>query len=170
MTAQKSNQKFRELSKKHIPLWTFFLFAGCVVAFTITLIFLTIHNRRTEIQQTMLPEGFETPPVATTALSKKAEQLRIGMTREQAIELLGTPYAAALPQDSGPLTLPNGSFGLELRWKNPGCRDISVMFSENPLLVIGWDDGSGFCTLKDTRSRKHISCEKEDRKNFCKLR
>ena len=63
-----------------------------------------------------------------TDLSKKTNQIKPGMSREEVVELLGLPMWAILPSDTGELTLSNYTdIRLELRWDNgPKCLPVTV--------------------------------------------
>ena len=107
----------------------------------------------------------------TTGLSTKAQGLKIDMTRTQVLRVLGKPKWAAIPGDRGPMSLKDKSFGLELRWENPGCRDITVLFAADTMKTVAWDDGSERCDYKeDLPNKEAFSCELADRKQYCTMR
>jgi hypothetical protein len=104
-----------------------------------------------------------------TQLSKKASRLRLGMTRENVIRLLGKPKWAVIPNDKGEFALSDRRIKLELHWHNPGCNPVVVQFNDM-LKVTGWDEGRAFCG-KDARlfePSDEYSCIKPDRDKFCK--
>ena len=104
-----------------------------------------------------------------TSLSKKASALKIGMTRQAAINLLGTSAWAVIPGDKGDLELPDPRIRLELYWKNPPCSPMVVQF-DSSYKVTGWDEGKAFCG-KDAHlfePSNEYSCGKADRTKFCK--
>jgi len=73
--------------------------------------------------------------LAKTKLSKKAEHLKLGMTKAQVIKLLGSPTWADT----------DGGVPLTLAWRNGDCNPIVVTFGKN-LLVSGWDEGRVECS------------------------
>jgi hypothetical protein len=93
--------------------------------------------------------------------------LRLNLSRSDVIREMGKPDWAAIPGDKGTLALPDESFGLELRWNNPECRDVVVMFSPPPHRVIGWDDGMTYCRTGIKDDHSDFSCNLPDRKQFC---
>jgi hypothetical protein len=104
-----------------------------------------------------------------TALSQKASQLKMGMTREAVIRLLGSPTWASIPGDTGEFAIPAPQIALELFWRNPDCAPVVVDFDYN-LRVIGWDEGRAICG-KDAhlfQPSEEYSCNKSDRAKFCK--
>ena len=71
---------------------------------------------------------------AKTPLSKKAANLKLGMSKAQAIKLLGSPTWA--DSDEGiPLTL---------AWSNGKCNPVVVTFNKQ-IKVDGWDEGRVEC-------------------------
>lgn len=112
-------------------------------------------------------------PKVPTDLSKKASNLRAGMTRSQVIASLGKATWAVLPGDMGDLALPDPSIKLELYWKNGGCPAVTVQFRKegNEYVVTGWDEGRIDCSDKDYPAAllppKMYSCAKSDRKKLC---
>jgi hypothetical protein len=104
-----------------------------------------------------------------TKLSKKASRLKIGMSRQSVLTLLGRPTWAIIPGDSGDFSLPDPRLKLELYWKNPGCSPVVVQFNAG-LKVTGWDEGRAYCG-KDAhllQPTDAYSCHKSDRVRFCK--
>jgi len=107
-----------------------------------------------------------------TPLSQKAARLKIGMTRGEAIHLLGAPTWAIIPGDSGKFKLPeptvNSSMFFELRWANAGCVPVVVSFDQN-MVVKGWDEGRWLCGkgAKVFEPGRDYSCKKTDRNKFC---
>jgi hypothetical protein len=103
-----------------------------------------------------------------TNLSKKAANLKIGMSRTTVINLLGKPTWAVIPGDTGDWALPDPRIRLELHWKNPGCGPVVVQFNSN-FQAIGWDEGRAYCG-KDAHlfePSDQYSCTKSDRKKYC---
>lgn len=111
-------------------------------------------------------------PVVKKKLTKPARYahdiIDIDMSREQVIAAMGPADWAAIPGDSGMLSLPDNEFGLELRWSNPDCRDVVVSFSPPPYKVIGWDAGSDFCRMGLKEEKTDFSCDLPDRSKLCK--
>ena len=72
--------------------------------------------------------------VPKTELSKKTLKLRIGMTREEVLKILGTPTwgqsYAGMP--------------LDWTWKNGSCNPVDVTFDES-LHVNGFNEGRASC-------------------------
>ena len=104
-----------------------------------------------------------------TSLSKKASGLKIGMSRQAVISLLGHPTWAVIPGDKGDLSLPDPRIRLELYWKNTPCSPVVVQF-DSAYKVTGWDEGRAFCG-KDAHlfePSNEYSCDKADRSKFCK--
>lgn len=104
-----------------------------------------------------------------TSLSRKASGLKIGMTRQAVINLLGASTWAVIPGDQGDLALPDPRIRLELYWKNPPCSPVVVQF-DSSYKVTGWDEGRAICG-KDAHlfepSNEYL-CGKADRTKFCK--
>ena len=101
-------------------------------------------------------------------LSKKASQLKMGISREAVIQLLGPATWASIPSDKGEFAIPGPETRLELFWNNPCCVPVVVDFDRN-LRVIGWDEGR-LCT-EDAHllePPEGYSCKKPDRGKFCK--
>lgn len=87
-----------------------------------------------------------------TALSRKATHLKLGMTKAQVIELLGSPTWANT-DDGVPLSL---------AWRNGNCNPVVVTFDKH-LLVDGWDEGRVECsdfTYTDTPDDQYL-CSKQ---------
>jgi hypothetical protein len=95
-------------------------------------------------------------------------RLTYGMTRRDVIHALGKPDWAAFPTDSGSLAPPKAGIGLELRWDNPACRDVVVMFDESRNQVIGWDDGAKFCRQNREDDRDTFACSLPERAEYCR--
>jgi len=95
---------------------------------------------------------------ARTTLSKKALQLKIGMTKEDVVHLLGEP------------TWADGSKGhfLVWSWKNGHCNPIRVTFDKNRQ-VNGFDEGRLVCLAANyTRTPSaQYSCSHKNRKHLC---
>jgi hypothetical protein len=103
-----------------------------------------------------------------TELSKKASSLKMGMTREGVINLLGRADWAVIPGDKGAFGIPDPSIGLVLYWKNPGWNPVAVQLNI-AFKVIGWDEGRAY-NGKDAsllEPSKEYSCEKPDRRDYC---
>lgn len=103
-----------------------------------------------------------------TALSKKASQLKMGMSREIVIQLLGPATWASIPSDTGEFAIPDPSIKLELYWRNPGCTPVVVDFDSN-LRVVGRDEGRVCLDGSElSEPTDEYSCAKHDRVRFCK--
>jgi len=104
-----------------------------------------------------------------TSLSKKASELKIGMSRQVVISLLGHPTWAVIPVDKGDFALPDPRIKLELYWKNTPCSPVVVQFN-SVYKVTGWDEGRAYCG-KDAyllEPPNEYSCGKADRSKICK--
>jgi len=104
-----------------------------------------------------------------TSLSKKASELKIGMSRKVVINLLDHPTWAVIPSDKGDFALPDPRIKLELYWKNTPCSPVVVQFN-SVYKVTGWDEGRVYCG-KDAyllEPPNNYSCGKADRSKFCK--
>jgi hypothetical protein len=105
----------------------------------------------------------------TTELSKKASNLKIGMSRNSVIKLLGPPTWARIPGDAYDFTLPDPRIKLELYWKNPGCSPVIVQFNAR-FKVTGWEEGRIYCG-KDAylfEPTEDCLCNKPGRERYCK--
>jgi hypothetical protein len=105
---------------------------------------------------------------SATKLSEKASEIKIGMSRQSVIRLLGSATWAFIPGEEGDCALPNPSIGLELYWRNPGCAPVVVQFDHSNI-VMGWDEGR-LC-IKDAHVLEpsdECSCKKSDRVKFCR--
>ena len=77
-----------------------------------------------------------------TELSQQASELRLGMTTEEVLALLGPPSWAVTSEDSSEysgLDLP-----LLLIWKNGNCNPVEVEFSVVGE-ALGWNEGRALC-------------------------
>lgn len=104
-----------------------------------------------------------------TSLSKKASGLKLGMSRQMVINLLGHSTWAVIPGDKGEFALPDPRIALELYWKNTPCSPVVVQFNSTHK-VTGWDEGRAFCG-KDAhllQPSTEYSCGRSDRAQFCK--
>lgn len=106
----------------------------------------------------------------TSDLSRRvAQDITLGMPRSEVIRRLGLPDWAAVWGDKGVLATPDPDIALELRWKNPSCREAVVMFSPPPYRVIGWDAGAHFCRSQlPMQGREAFSCANEERRQYCR--
>lgn len=97
---------------------------------------------------------------AKTGLSKKAANLKVGMTKAQVLELLGP--ATWGDSDKGiPLTL---------AWRNGNCNPVVVTFDKN-MKVDGWDEGRVECkssTYTDVPDVQY-ACEDPHNLGICTL-
>jgi hypothetical protein len=107
-------------------------------------------------------------PGEITNLSKKASELKIGMSRQAIISLLGHPTWAVIPSDKGRLSLPDSRIRLTLYWKNAPCTPVIVQF-DSAYKATGWSEGRVSCG-KDVHlldPSNEYSCAKVDRSKFC---
>lgn len=104
----------------------------------------------------------------TSLLSRKVNDLNLGMSRREVIRKMGIPDWVAVWGDEGLLAPPDPNIALELRWKNPECREILVMFSPEDE-VIGWDDGAEYCKSGlPMKGREQYTCTQPDRAQYCR--
>ena len=110
------------------------------------------------------------PPVPEiTDLSRRAADFRSGMTREETVAILGPADWAVVPADTGEYALPEGDFGLSLRWENgPDCGQVEALF-DTDLTLTGWDEGR-VCTggLGRYHPSPHLSCSLDERAALCR--
>lgn len=106
-------------------------------------------------------------PATATDLSTKAARLKMGMSRAEAIKLLGPATWAVLPSDTGKDALPDPSIVLLLAWKNPGCTAVRIHFDAR-MHVIGWDEGR-LCMTGAERFDlpDQFLCNRQDRRAKC---
>lgn len=104
-----------------------------------------------------------------TNLSKKAAKLKIGMSRQDVISLLGNPSWAVIPTDKGDFYISSSSVALGLYWKNTPCSPVVVDF-DNTYKVDGWDEGRALCGDEAYlfEPSNEYSCSNGDRAEFCK--
>lgn len=96
---------------------------------------------------------------AVTALSKKALNLSVGMTRQEVFNLLGRPSWVELQQ--------NGR-ALVWSWDNDVCNPITVTFNKK-LQVVGFDQGRINC-LKvkfNYKPEKELLCSNKENDDLC---
>lgn len=103
-----------------------------------------------------------------TELSKKAEQVKKGMSKSEVLKLLGAPTWALLHTDKGDWKL-DPQLGLELRWDNRNCSNVAVQF-DLANKVTGWDEGRALCLDKPYTFNPpaELSCKQKDRAKLCK--
>lgn len=100
-------------------------------------------------------------------ISAKAASLKMGMTRQAVISLLGPAMWASIPGDKGDLALPDPRISLELRWPSPGCFPVVASFDQSGKLS-GWDEGR-VCVKDADRFNPpaEYACTKKDRSRLC---
>jgi hypothetical protein len=106
----------------------------------------------------------------TTPLPDSANHLKRGMTKAQAIQLLGPATWAILPKDGGDYKLPDPRIALELYWRNTPCNPVVVQFDVKDR-VTGWDLGTMFCEKEISAMMeppRSFSCQKGDRAKTCR--
>jgi len=103
-----------------------------------------------------------------TDLSRKAANVRSGMTRTQVLNLLGPPTWALLPTDSGDWAEAIDD-GFNLMWRNGKCNPVTVTF-DNRARVDGRDEGTAVCDEKTWTAvpRPEYACTKKDRVKYCR--
>lgn len=154
----------KKLQNTRIPNSYYVVIALAVFSIAAVSYGISISGNRKQIAEDESPETTR----ADSLLSKKVNNLTLGMHRKEVIRSLGLPDWVALWGDRGMLAPPTREIALELRWKNPECREILVMFDENEN-VIGWDDGAHFC--KDQlplKGREPFECSQPDRAQYCR--
>lgn len=108
-----------------------------------------------------------------TKLTRKAEGIKTGTSREKAIEMLGPATWAVLPADQGPGSIADfPGVSLQLQWSNgEKCFPVTLIFDDN-MKVQGIDYGA-ICFDKAIDESMmppgDYSCEKPDRASLCKL-
>jgi hypothetical protein len=106
----------------------------------------------------------------TTALSKKASTLKMGMSLKGVVKLLGNPTWLILPTDGGEYEgfVPPGLYGL--MWINGECAPVAVHFKETNSSVTGWDEGKLLCgeDPKLFNPSDKFSIQEKDRSAFFK--
>lgn len=159
------NNILKKLRNSNIPN-VYYLWAGLSFALFIALIYTVQINSNEPASSGTAATG--TPPALAYASRFATQDLRLNMSRSEVIGKMGKPNWAIIPGDKGPLSLSNASFGLELRWNNPSCRDVKVIFSSPLLRVVGWDDGATYCHMRPKEENyENFSCTLPDRKQFC---
>jgi hypothetical protein len=94
-----------------------------------------------------------------TDLSKKALHLKIGMSKNEVLKLLGNPTWA----DS------KSEVPLAWAWHNGHCNPVNVSFDKN-MEVTGFDEGRAVCFEADDYQvlpDKDYLCTNEEQKNLC---
>lgn len=104
---------------------------------------------------------------ASQDFTKEMGKLRLGMSRQKVINLLGPASWVILSTDRGKYTLSDDTLAFELQWENKDCRNASVAFSKVTQGAVGWDDGSGYCESSPPPSFDRFSCNKPDRQALC---
>jgi hypothetical protein len=148
--------------KKHIPIAVYVLIGAVFFA-----IFALIQGVEYQENKALLHD--KAPKIEELSLASRrvAEEMKLGMTRQDTLRLLGPADWASIRGDTGAYAMPDDeSFGLELRWKNPRCRDVLVMFSPEER-VIGWDAGADYCRAQHSADRADFACTKPDRAKLC---
>lgn len=103
---------------------------------------------------------------AETELQAKMRKVKLGMTRETVISVVGSPDWAIIPSDSGDFTL-EPEYSLELLWQSQGCAPALVAFDHTGK-VVGWNEGRiCFKGAKTVEPTAEYACSKEDRKKYC---
>jgi hypothetical protein len=78
-------------------------------------------------------------------ISEKAAQLRMGMTYQEVVALLGripdTVVNDQIRQELGEPIQANNLLTFEWKNDNPNCYPVSVAFNPSGMTVTGWDEG-----------------------------
>lgn len=161
-----AKELLQKLKKARIPNTYYALIATAFVLVIGVGYLATIAGQKQLVEEASTPAPEQ--PVMSQVSQRATDQLYFGMTREETIRLLGIPTWAAVYGDEGPLSPPDESIGLELRWDNPTCRDVLVMFSPPPHRVIGWDTGANYCRTGIVTDRSGFECSNPDRQQYCR--
>ncbi|MDX1388956.1 MAG: hypothetical protein R3344_07180 [Acidobacteriota bacterium] len=108
-----------------------------------------------------------------TKLTKKAEAIKTGTSREKAIETLGPATWAVLPADGGPGSIADlPGVALQLQWSNgEKCFPVTLLFDDD--MKVQMIDHGAICFDKaldqSVMPPGDYSCEKPDRSSLCKL-
>ncbi|SIN72423.1 hypothetical protein [Halodesulfovibrio marinisediminis] len=107
-------------------------------------------------------------PKAQTPLSRKAQKLRMGMSKASVIRMFGKPTWAIIPGDKdGDYDILMGDMVLELQWDNGSCVPVAVSF-DIQMEVIGWDEGR-LCLDKPVfNPPDEWKCSAPTRAKYCK--
>ncbi|MCH2548316.1 MAG: hypothetical protein MK052_12015 [Alphaproteobacteria bacterium] len=162
-----SRDLIEKLKNSNIPNSYYALIALAFASIIGVVYLIAIGLNTKEINQDVATNNTPVKSNANNASQIAQNSIWLDMSREDVISALGKADWAAIPGDTGTLSLPDETFGLELRWNNPACRDVVVMFSTPPHRVIGWDDGNKFCSMAKKDDRAEFSCALPDRKELC---
>lgn len=155
---------FQKIKKTNIPNSYFILIIVAVLSVAAVSYGVTISGQKQQVES----EKDTTEERTESMMSRKVNDLALGMTREEVIRKMGLPDWAAVWGDDGPLAPPDEEIALELRWKNPECREVLVMFSPEHK-VVGWDDGAHFCNADlSMEGREQYACTQPDRAQYCR--
>lgn len=127
-----------KIKKKNIPNSYYFVIALAAVSVVAVLYAVTYSGTGSEEED----GGAGQPELSYISL--KTQRLAIDMSRDEVIRLMGLPDWAVTWNPRADVSTVAADIALELYWKNPQCRPVTVMFSPEQR-VIGWDDGTGAC-------------------------
>lgn len=156
-----ADKLFDKIQNKQIPN-VYFLLIGIAFCAVVGVVYLAIYGMQRNV---VLNEDRQLG--GTTPKHFNFSRLDYGMSRRDVIHALGKPDWAALSGDEGSLAPPASDIGLELRWSNPSCRDVVVMFDKSREHVIGWDTGDKYCGTMVESSRDAFLCTQPDRAKYC---
>jgi hypothetical protein len=153
----------KKLKKKNIPASYYILILVSVFAI-VAVIFIAGYVNNTPITA---EEKAEEAKQVSDKSQRIIRDMHLGMPKDEVIRRMGLPDFAVAAGQSGSGKLGQSDIALELRWKNPACREVAVMFSPEPHEVIGWDDGTEFCkSAKPTDEA--LSCSREENAQYCR--
>lgn len=153
----------KKLKKKNIPASYYILILVSVFA-VISVVFIAGYVSNTPI--TEAEKAAEAKKVSDKS-QRIIRDMHLGMPKDEVIRRMGLPdYAIAAGREKG-LRLVTSDIALELRWKNPACREVAVMFSEEPYEVIGWDDGTEYCKSANATDEE-FSCSRAENAPYCR--
>lgn len=158
------HQFIRKIKKANIPNSYYLVMFVAVVSVVGVGYAVSISGTKRQLEQT------EESAQEISDLSRRvAQDITLGMPKDEVIRRLGLPDWAAVWGDRGVLATPDPDIALELRWNNPTCREVVIMFSPPPYRVIGWDDGAHFCKSQlPMEGRDQFACTREDRQQYCR--
>jgi len=103
-----------------------------------------------------------------TSLSKKASQLKMGMSLKSVIALLGEPDWLILSSDTGSYkdAVPPNLY--QVMWSNNDCVPVAVHFDISNSKATGWDEGKWLCgsSAKPFTPSPQYSLDQKNRREF----
>lgn len=101
----------------------------------------------------------------STDLSRKARELKTGMSSDQVRNLLGYPTSVISPKNLKANDFyPSQDIHFVLIWNNPGCSRVEVIFDRNHR-ATGWDGGE-LCFAQKALPAPY-SCKNSINSKYC---